>query len=91
MNDIFTQISRLKDSSLLDDEHYYNIIHEKVSYLLNHEINLLFQLLYRIDIPEHQVKQVFHAHRAQDDISKELTLLIIKRLKEKIALRQKYS
>ncbi len=91
MNDIVTKIISLQESSALEDIYYYTIIHERVAYLLDQEINQLFQLLYRIDIAESSVKNIFLSHEGKEHISKELTLLILERLKQKIELRQKYS
>lgn len=91
MEDLIAKITSLEQISSLDDEYYVKLIQDRVSYLLDHEINNLFQILYKIDISEHKVKSVFQNSSEQKNISIQLTALIIERLKQKIVLRKKYS
>ena len=91
MKDLLISLQSLKESSILNDLSYHKMIQEKVLYLLEHEISLLFQLLYRIDISEEKVKLVFQEYNETINVSEQLTVLIIDRLKQKIDLRTKYS
>ena len=91
MKDLLISLQSLKESSILNDLSYHQMIQEKVLYLLEHEISLLFQLLYRIDISEEKVKLVFQEYNETINVSEQLTVLIIDRLKQKIDLRTKYS
>lgn len=91
MKDLLISLQSLKESTILNDLSYHNMIREKVLYLLEHEISLLFQLLYRIDISEEKVKLVFQEYNETINVSEQLTVLIIDRLKQKIDLRNKYS
>lgn len=91
MKDLLISLQSLKESSMLNDLSYHQMIQEKVLYLLEHEISLLFQLLYRIDISEEKVKLVFQEYNETINVSEQLTVLIIDRLKQKIDLRTKYS
>lgn len=91
MKDLLISLQSLKESTILNDLSYHNMIREKVLYLLEHEISLLFQLLYRIDISEEKVKLIFQEYNETINVSEQLTVLIIDRLKQKIDLRNKYS
>jgi hypothetical protein len=91
VNDLYAQIMHVEESSTLDEQAYYSMINKQVVHLLDHDINQLFNILYRIDISEHRVKDIFQHHNEQEAIAEQLTLLIIERLKQKIALRKKYS
>ena len=91
MDKILNIVKTLEKSESLDDQYYYTLIHDSVAALLDREINQLFQLLYRIDISEQAVKKVFLENNDKTHISEQLTHLIIERIKQKIALRKKYS
>jgi hypothetical protein len=91
VNDLYAQIMQLEQSSAWDEQAYCILINQQVTHLLDHDINQLFNILYRIDISEHRVKDTFQHHNEHEAIAKQLTLLIIERLKQKIALRKKYS
>jgi hypothetical protein len=91
MEDLLANIYSLTNSKDLNNELYYHMIHERIQYLLEYEINQLFHVLYRIDIAEITVKKIFQDNADSSEISKQLTLEVIKRIKQKIELRNKYS
>ncbi|MEQ9467545.1 MAG: hypothetical protein RLN88_09040 [Ekhidna sp.] len=62
---------------------------KQVNYLLDHDLNKLLNALYRIDIPESQVKQLLH-YSSQGEIAKNMAKAIIEREKQKVITRQKY-
>lgn len=62
---------------------------KQVNYLLDHDLNKLLNALYRIDIPEYQVKQLLH-YSDQGAIAKNMARAIIDREKQKVITRQKY-
>jgi hypothetical protein len=62
-----------------------------VSELVSRDIQILFQLLYRIDVKEALVKEAFQQSDASDDIAHRLTELIVARLKQKAEIRRRYS
>ena len=49
------------------------------------------QLLYRIDVKESLVKETFQHSTQQEELTHELTVLIIERLKQKAEIRRHYS
>lgn len=63
---------------------------KEVNYLLDNDFNKLLTALYRIDIPESQVKELLHQSN-QGEIAKNIAGAIIAREKQKIITRQQYS
>jgi len=61
-----------------------------VKYLLDHDMNRLLTILYRIDVGEERVKQLL-ATSAPDLLAENLADAIIAREKVKVAFRLKYS
>ncbi len=60
-----------------------------ITYLLDKDMNRLLNALYRIDVSEEKVKQVLSNAKA-DELSGDLTDLIIHRELQKVKTRQQY-
>lgn len=60
-----------------------------VDYLLDHDFNRLLNILYRIDIPENQLKELLQESN-QGEIARNMAIAIITRQKQKVITRQKY-
>ncbi|MEO9474940.1 MAG: hypothetical protein ABJG41_05385 [Cyclobacteriaceae bacterium] len=58
--------------------------------MLDGDFNQLLIILYRIDVPENQVKEILEMANPSD-LSDEITNAIIARQKQKVILRSKYS
>ena len=91
MDDFFSQLNALQTTTSLNEEAVYSFIHDGISELLVRDVQLLFQLLYRIDVKENLVKEVFSRSEQTEEITHQLTLLIIERLKQKAEIRRHYS
>jgi hypothetical protein len=64
-------------------------IRQRVKFLLDQDMERLLHLLYRVDVPESRVKEIL-AVSMPGQIDKDITDLIITRLKQKIETRKKY-
>ncbi|MDB5273077.1 MAG: hypothetical protein JWO58_1444 [Chitinophagaceae bacterium] len=91
MNDFFLALNDLEKTNSWNDDHAYDFIHRGISKLMSRDVQLLFQLLYRIDVKESLVKEIFQDSTQQDDLIHKLTLLVIARLKQKAEIRRNYS
>ncbi len=91
MNELLSKINALEKTTSWNDEDVYSFIHHGVSELLSRDIQLLFQLLYRVDVKEVLVKEAFQQSDLSDDIAHRLTELIVARLKQKAEMRRRYS
>ena len=91
MNDFFLALNDLEKTNSWNDDHAYDFIHRGISELMSRDLQLLFQLLYRIDVKESLVKEIFQDSTQQDDLIHQLTLLVIARLKQKAEIRRNYS
>ncbi|MDF2457241.1 MAG: hypothetical protein K0R51_3234 [Cytophagaceae bacterium] len=91
MDDLLSKINALEKTDSWNDEHVYSFIFKGIADLLMRDVQLLFQLLYRIDVKESLVKEVFQQAEEPDEIANRLTALIIARLKQKIEIRRRYS
>ena len=58
-----------------------------VQYLIDKDFEKLLHILYRIDVSENKVKQVFGL---EQDVAQQIALLIIEREKQKVITRAKY-
>jgi len=91
MNDLLSKINAIEKSTSWNDESAYSFIHQGVSELLSRDVQILFQLLYRIDVKENLVKEAFQQSELSDDLAHRLTELILVRLKQKAEMRRRYS
>jgi hypothetical protein len=60
-----------------------------ISYLLNHDMERLLNIFYRLDLSETKVKEVI-INSSPEKISLELSDLVMEREKQKIITRMKY-
>ena len=58
-----------------------------IEYLIEKDFEKLMHILYRIDVSEAKVKEVFGL---EQDVAEQIALLIIKREQQKIITREKY-
>ncbi len=70
-------------------ENLRQLLLERMVYLLIHDLPGLWNILYRIDVNERKVKQLFDAN-TPEHIAPGLTDLVLQRLKEKAETRLKY-
>lgn len=60
-----------------------------VSHLMDHDMERLLQVLYRVDVSEKLVKEILST-QIPSKVSEQLSDAIIKRLKQKLFYRNKY-
>jgi hypothetical protein len=75
------------DRLTLDDVRRFLI--PRITHLLDHNPSLLMHILYRVDVAEREVKQVF-AESQPDAIPADLADLLIERQLQKLRLRRDY-
>lgn len=64
---------------------------KQVHFLLEKDINTLWTGLYRIDVAENKVKEIFLGVPDSSEVASKLCELIIERLIQKMNFRRKYS
>jgi hypothetical protein len=83
-----------EESLMLEEQDGFEALHQKlttiVQYLLDKDFGRLLNAMYRIDISEHQVKDILNFGKP-DQIASELAKSIIEREKQKVITRIKYS
>ncbi len=72
----------------LDEETMLQALAVKIAEMLDHEPELLFSTLYRLDVLEHKIQHVLNDPAVPNDTG--LAQLVIDRQKEKIETRKKY-
>jgi len=72
------------------DERLHAWLEKRIRHLLDHDFNGLLNALYRVDIPEDQLKQLL-ALTPTADLSAALTRTVLLREKQKVETRRKYS
>jgi hypothetical protein len=72
----------------LDEETMLKALAQKIAQMLDHEPDLLFSTLYRLDVLEHKIQNVLNNPSIPNDAG--LAQLVIDRQKEKIETRRKY-
>ena len=75
-------------SSTLDSEELRSLLHEKIYYLILEKFDAYLQLLYVIDIPESEFKNI-HLTDAVD-VADQMTFLVLKRELQKVWFKNKY-
>ena len=80
----------LEQGEFLSREAIRELLSGRIQYLLNHKRELLFSILYRIDVSEKVVKSVF-SQAAPDAIPDRLADLVIDRQLQKLAFRRRHS
>lgn len=64
---------------------------KQVQFLLEKDINTLWNGLYRIDVSENKVKEIFLGVPDSSEVASKLCEVIIERLIQKMNFRRKYS
>lgn len=77
-----------KDSDFLDEGTVLQALSRKIAEMLDHEPDLLFSTMYRLDVLEHKIQRVLNDPAIPNDTG--LAQLILDRQKEKIETRRKY-
>ena len=72
-----------------DFDRLEDFLTKQVNYLLDHDLNKLLNALYRIDIPENQVKSLLQNSK-QGEIARNMAKAIIEREKQKVITRRQY-
>lgn len=62
----------------------------QIKKMLNEDFNQLLELLYKVDINETKVKNVFGQDRAQIDIARDIARLYVERMIQKWHTRQQF-
>ena len=77
----------LSPTSILDYNELVKELTRAIEYLIEKDFEKLMHILYRIDVSESKVKQVFGL---EQDVAKQIAMLIIEREKQKVITRAKY-
>ena len=75
--------------STISEEELLLAIAARVAHLMDRDNGLLFSYLYRLDISEDQLNNVFNTH-SDDSIAYLIAVLILKRQKERLMTKKKY-
>jgi len=70
-------------------EEFKTFLTDRLAFLLDNKYDSLINILYRIDVPEDKLNELF-AKRNRDYIPEALANLIIERSLQKVRFRQKY-
>lgn len=79
----------LPDTGEISREDLIRLVAEEVQYLIDHNLDKLWNLLYRIDVPEKKVKEVIATMPYASHAAK-IAELIVTRQEEKVETRKKY-
>jgi len=67
----------------------FGFLEDAISELVQKDFDIFLNLLYRIDINEHQIKEIIN--QANENVEKQITFLILKREWQKVWLKRNYS
>lgn len=84
---------KIEDASLIvsnREEEIFSNLRKIVAQLLDHDMEKLLQILYRVDVSESKVKRILSLSDPEH-LCNELTHAIIDRMKQKLYYRSKYS
>jgi hypothetical protein len=87
---ISENISLIPSANLFSLEEFKKYLTEKLKFLLDEKFDILVNILYRIDISEKKLSQLFSG-KNRDSIPATLADLIIERQLQKIRLRKLYN
>lgn len=71
------------------EEKAVQILTQSVSQLMDRNLEKLLQICYRIDLPEHRLKEILHFSKPEE-VAKDLAQALWDRQKLKIEIRKKY-
>lgn len=91
---LLSELAKLDDAArlprtptTLEEVHAYLV--DRISWLLDHRLALLMSILYRIDVHESRVKEIFLA-AAPGEIPSRLAHAMIERQLQKLGVREQY-
>lgn len=91
-SDLFTLIAPsfdLTTSEQMSMEAFHQLLTHRIAHLLDHDLNMLMHLLYRIDVHEADVKRILMLS-LPSEIASDLATLILERLSLKLKYRRQY-
>ena len=77
----------LSPTSITDYDELTNELARAIQYLIEKDFEKLMHILYRIDVSEAKVKLAFGL---EQDVARQIALLIIEREEQKVITREKY-
>lgn len=77
----------LSPSTISTQDEFVKELARAIQYLIDADFEKLMHILYRIDVSENKVKQVFGL---EQDVATQIALLIIEREKQKVITREFY-
>ena len=89
---LFTKDTGIALNTEYDATNYKSVINwleAEIRHLLNHDLQKLLNILYRIDIPEEKTKVVLSLEN-HEDMAIKFTELIVRRELQKVKTRKKY-
>lgn len=87
--DFLNQLEKVSNDDQTLFEAFKLELTRKISHLLEHQPNQLFNFFYRFDLDENQVKAAIFGAQSKNTVAV-LVELIIKRALEKIEMRKRY-
>jgi septum formation inhibitor-activating ATPase MinD len=75
--------------SINDFDQLIQLLSKEINRLLDHDLNHLMNILYRIDVSEKKVKDILSTS-SPNQIATHLSIEIVARMREKAILRAKY-
>lgn len=88
--DIIQQVTGEMNAEILAKENILEQLSDYLNHLIVHDFASLVHLLYRLDIPEPQIKESLSIKEGED-AGRIIAILIIKRQLQKIESRKKYT
>jgi hypothetical protein len=89
INTVIAEITRARTGAGTDDLHLRQLLTQGISWILQRQSQRLFQVLYRLDIPESKAEAIFR-NFSQTEWPAELAKLIMEREKERQYWIKKY-
>lgn len=86
-NDIELE-EQIQNLNITDSNQLFSLIEDYLIALFNQQTERFFQLMYRIDIPDKDLKLCIHNSKIDGEL---ITLTVIKRELLKVLLREKFS
>lgn len=78
-----------KDSKEISEEELLEMLTQRISSMFDENTDLLFSLLYRLDISESKIKKVIDRQK-EEPIPRGLAKLVLERQKERLRTKTKY-
>jgi len=78
------------DAEVISEEYLLQKLTQHINYLLDRDFQQLLNVLYRIDVNEHQFKNII-TYSQPEDLAEDIAKLVFARVKQKAEIRLKYS